>query len=53
MEKKFDINEEGFSIRCKLFTRDSDKTERTFRDVVILTHGFGIHKDTAGTANFS
>ena len=26
MEKKFDINEEGYSIRCKLFVRDSDKT---------------------------
>lgn len=52
MEKKFDINEEGFSIRCKLFTRDSDKMVRTFRDVVIVTHGFGSHKDTAGTANF-
>ena len=52
MEKKFDINEEGYSIRCKLFVRDSDKTTRTFEDVAIITHGFGSHKDTAGTANF-
>ena len=52
MEKKFDINEEGLSIRCKLFCRDSDKTARAFSHVAVITHGFGSNKDTAGTANF-
>lgn len=53
MEKHFDINEEGFSVRCKLFTSDSDKTARIFPSVVIVTHGFGSHKETAGTAHFA
>lgn len=52
MEKKFDINEEGLSIRCKLFCRDSDKMTRTFSHIAVITHGFGSNKDTAGTANF-
>lgn len=52
MEKKFDINEEGFSIRCKLFYRTSDKMTRTFSHIAVITHGFGSHKDTAGIANF-
>ena len=52
MEKKFDINEEGLSIRCKLFCRNSDKTVREFSHIAIITHGFGSHKNTAGTANF-
>lgn len=52
MEKKFDINAEGFSIRCKLFCRDSDKMARTFSHIAVITHGFGSSKDTAGTASF-
>ena len=41
MEKHFDINRGGFSIRSRLIVNDSDKSTRTFDDVVIVTHGFG------------
>lgn len=51
MEKHFDINEEGYSVRCRLFVHDSHKNERTFDHVAIVTHGFGSSKDTAGTAH--
>lgn len=53
MEKKFQINTDGFSIHCKLITNDRDKHTRTFPHVVIVTHGFGSHKDTAGTVHFA
>ena len=53
MEKHFDINEEGYSVRCRLFVHDSHKNERTFDHVAIVTHGFGSSKDTAGTAHFA
>lgn len=52
MEKHFDINEQGLSIRCKLICSNSDKTARTFEHIAIVTHGFGSNKETAGTANF-
>ena len=52
MEKHFDINRGGFSIRCRLIVNDSDKSTRTFDDVVIVTHGFGSSKETAGTLHF-
>ena len=41
MEKHFDINEQGLSIRCKLICSNSDKTARTFEHIAIVTHGFG------------
>ena len=53
MEKKLQINEKGCSIRCRFFCSDSEKTARTFSDVVIVTHGFGSSKDTAGTTSFA
>lgn len=53
MEKYFDINTEGYSVRCKLFCSDHDKTTRTFDNVVIVTHGFGSNKETAGTLHFA
>ena len=53
MEKHFDINQQGFSIRCKLFVKDSDKNTRTFSNVVLVTHGFGSSKETAGTVKFA
>ena len=53
MEKNFDINQQGYSIRCKLLINDNDKQTRTFDNVVIVTHGFGSHKDTAGTVHFA
>ena len=53
MEKNFDINQQGYSIRCKLLINDNDKQTRTFDNVVIVTHGFGSHKDTAGTVHLN
>lgn len=53
MEKYFDINTQGYSVRCKLFCNDNDKTTRTFEHVVIVTHGFGSNKETAGTLHFA
>ena len=29
MEKNFDINQQGYSIRCKLLINDNDKQTRT------------------------
>ena len=52
MEKHFEINEDGYSIRCKLITNDRDKAVRTFPHVAIVTHGFGSSKETAGIKNF-
>ena len=52
MEKHFDINRGGFSIRSRLIVNDNDKSTRTFDDVVIVTHGFGSSKETAGTLHF-
>ena len=49
MEKYFDINEGGYSIRCKLICSDIHCTER----VVIFAHGFGGHKDTRAAATFA
>ena len=42
MEKLFDINELGYSVRCKLFY---DKDIHAIDKVVIATHGFGGFKD--------
>ena len=52
MEKHFDINEQGYSIRCKLICSDHDKTARAFDHIAIVTHGFGSSKETAGTSKF-
>ena len=52
MEKHFDINEQGLSIRCKLICKDSDKSARSFEHIAIVTHGFGSNKETTGTLNF-
>ena len=52
MEKHFDINRGGFSIRSKLIINNNDKSTRSFDDVVIVTHGFGSNKETAGTLHF-
>ena len=52
MEKHFDINEQGYSIRCRLFYGEHNKAARSFENIVIVTHGFGSSKETAGTATF-
>lgn len=49
MEKYFDINEGGYSIRCKIYAKDIHDTDR----VVIFCHGFGGHKDTKAAATFA
>ena len=37
MEKLFDINESGYSVRCKLYCSNVNAVKR----VVIFGHGFG------------
>ena len=37
----FSINEEGVSIRSKFYGTDA----RTYKRIVIFSHGFGGHKD--------
>ena len=34
MEKRFDINKDGYSIRCRLIFSDHEKTARTFSRIV-------------------
>lgn len=49
MEKLFDINRHGYSVRCKLFyAKDPSKAE----NVVIVMHGFGSSKDGRSTVKF-
>lgn len=50
MEKYFDINEQGYSVRCKLFY---DKDFRNIPHVVICTHGFGGNKENHSAAKFA
>lgn len=47
--KYFDINENGCSIRCKLYATDS----RAVRRVIIFCHGFGGHKDNKAAETFA
>lgn len=49
MEKLFDINEHGLSVRCKLFY---EKDLHTIEDVVIILHGFGSSKDLKSNTKF-
>ncbi|MCR5558900.1 MAG: alpha/beta fold hydrolase [Schwartzia sp.] len=50
MEKHFDINEQGLSIRCKLyFDKDIHAVDR----VVISTHGFGGNKENRSAEKFA
>lgn len=49
MEKLFDINEQGFSVRCKLFY---EKDLSTIDNVVIILHGFGSSKDLKSNTKF-
>lgn len=50
MEKLFDINEQGYSVRCKLFY---DKDPHSISNVVIVTHGFGGFKDNKSVEKFA
>ena len=49
MEKLFDINESGYSVRCKLYCSSVDAVKR----VVIFGHGFGGHKDNRAAEKFA
>lgn len=49
-EKYFNINEQGQSVRCKLY---SDDGARTFESVVIATYGFGGNKDNHPIQKFA
>ena len=47
-EKTYSVNQNGCSIRCKLYYADS-----TLRRVVLYGHGFGGHKDNRAAARFA
>lgn len=50
MFKYFDINDKGFSIRCKLYY---NKDIHNHTDVVISTYGFGGTKDNKAVEKFA
>lgn len=45
----FDINEQGCSIRCKLYATNPREVKR----VVVFCHGFGGHKDNRAAETFA
>lgn len=49
MEKYYDINREGCSVRCKLFCDDP----RAVKRAVISCHGFGGTKDNKASVRFA
>lgn len=49
MEKYFDINESGCSVRCKLYCADP----HSIRRAVLFGHGFGGHKDNKAAERFA
>ena len=49
MQKNFDINESGYSIRCKLYCSSVNAVKRA----VIFGHGFGGHKDNRAAEKFA
>ena len=49
MATYFDINEQGCSIRCKLYCTDA----RSVKRVIIFCHGFGGHKDNRAAETFA
>ena len=48
-ETYFSINEDGLSIRCKLYGTGA----REYSRVVIFGHGFGGHKDNRAAEKFA
>ena len=50
LEKHFDINAEGYSVRCRLIAHSD---ARTYQRVVICTHGFGSSKDVGNITRFA
>jgi len=49
MQKYFDINESGYSVRCKLYCSSVNAVKRA----VIFGHGFGGHKDNKAAEKFA
>lgn len=49
MEKYFDINEDGYSIRCKYYVKDP----KAVREIVLCTHGFGGNKENHSAQKFA
>lgn len=49
MEKLFDINDGGYSIRSKIYCQDLKKIDQ----VIVFLHGFGSYKDTAALTRFA
>ncbi len=47
--KYFDVNENGCSIRCKLYCDDP----REVRRAIVFCHGFGGHKDNKAAETFA
>ena len=45
----FSINRQGLSIRCKFYGTEA----RTYKRVVIFSHGFGGHKDNKSAEKFA
>jgi hypothetical protein len=50
MDKPFDINKEGYSVRCRLFY---EKDVHAVDKVVVATHGFGGFKDNKSLDKFA
>lgn len=50
MEKYFDINERGFSIRCKVYF---EKDLHSLKHIVLATYGFGGNKDNKAVEKFA
>ena len=50
MEKKFDINKEGYSVRCLYYC---GKDPKAVTDIVIATYGFGGNKENHATKKFA
>lgn len=50
MQKYFDINEHGLSIRCKMYY---NKDPYNHTDVVVATYGFGGNKDNKAIEKFA
>lgn len=49
MERDFDINKNGYSIKCKIYC----ESLRDLKSACIYVHGFGGHKDTKAAAYFA
>jgi len=49
MVKYFNINSDGYSVRCKMYCNDA----RNIGRCIISMHGFGGHKDNKATEHFA